>query len=584
MPFMPASLRPRRRLRFSPALLVLAAAVFFGPPTVRAQDYQVQFLVPGSYFHGIHGLAFDRDDQLYAGSVVGQTIYKVEVDSGDVSVRIGAPTGMADDIAFAPDGTMAWTSFLIGTLHARVKEDKNGPGVEVATGLPGINSLAFNKQGRLFASQVFLGDALWEIDISNLKEPDAAKRKPPQPPRKIMENMGGLNGFDFGPDGMLYGPLWFKGQVVKIDVDKGTMKVVADGFKIPAAVNFDSKGQLYVVDTALGQVIRVNVDSGQKTLIASVKTAIDNLAIDSRDRIFITNMADNGVYQVIAETGQVKTVVEGKLAIPSDIAVVSDGKTDTLYVADVFAFRRVDGATGEVKDMARMQADQLEYPFGIFANAKLVVLTSWFTNSVQTIDRATGRTLDMAHDFKAPVDAIALDDGSLLVLELASGELVRVRGPKGKDRATVAKGINGGVAMTLGNATTVYISELGSGSIIAVNLQTGAKTTVATGLKGPEGLDMLPNGLIAVAEVGTERLLSVDPKNGQIKVLVGNLAIGLPPYRGGPPMFVTTGVAVSKSGTIYVSSDKRNAIYKITPIIPPPAPPAAAAAPEPKKQ
>ncbi|HBT06597.1 MAG TPA: hypothetical protein DEB22_09265, partial [Alcanivorax sp.] len=63
---------------------------------------------------------------------------------------------------------------------------------------------------RLFATQVFMGDALYEIDRSG-----------EQPPRKIIEGMGGLNGFEFGPDGHLYGPLWFKGEVVRVNVESG---------------------------------------------------------------------------------------------------------------------------------------------------------------------------------------------------------------------------------------------------------------------------------------------------------------------------------------------------------------------------
>ena len=79
---------------------------------------------------------------------------------------------------------------------------------------------------------MFLGDALYEIDVEGVK-----------PPRMITEKMGGLNGFEFGPDDKLYGPLWFKGQVAKVDVDKAELTVVADGFKIPAAVNFRFQGQ-----------------------------------------------------------------------------------------------------------------------------------------------------------------------------------------------------------------------------------------------------------------------------------------------------------------------------------------------------
>ncbi len=173
---------------------------------------------------------------------------------------------MADDIAFAPDGTMAWTGFLTGDLYSR-KGD--GPVKKLASGLPGINSLAFRKDGRLYATQVFLGDALYEIDVEGVK-----------PPRKIMEKMGGLNGFEFGPDDMLYGPLWFKGQVARVDVDKAELSVVADGFKIPAAVNFDSKGNLWVVDTALGQLVQGRSEDRRE----EDGRAAQALARQSRDR------------------------------------------------------------------------------------------------------------------------------------------------------------------------------------------------------------------------------------------------------------------------------------------------------------
>jgi sugar lactone lactonase YvrE len=539
------------------------------PPQSPAPDqpstYLTQILVPGSHFHGVHGLAFDRDDQLFAGSVVGQSIYKIEPYSGEVDVNVPAPKGMADDIAFSADGAMAWTSFLTGQVFGRTKPDE--PIRELANNLPGINSLAFTKDGRLFASQDFLGDALWEIDTTALR-PDAPKADtPPKPARKVLDNLGGLNGFDFGPDGLLYGPLWSKGMVVKIDVDKKTITPVATGFKIPAAVNFanDKSGYLYVVDTALGQVVQVDVGSGQKTLLATVKPSIDNLAIDSRNRIFITNMADNGIYLIDKTTGQSRTIVEGKLAMPGDIAVFSDGKNETIYVADLFAYRSVDGATGQVKTLLRMHADPLDYPFNISVDAKHVVLSSWFTNTVELVDRLSGKPIETMHDFQMPSDTLELDDGSLLVLEMGSGSLLRVKGPGGKDRTAVAKELKAPVAMASAGPGAVYVTELGTGSILRIDLSSGAKTVVAGNLKGPEGIDVAPDGKIVVAEVGLRRVLSIDPKSGAMTVLANNLAIGLDGNKIGAPQYVPTGVAVGKSGAVYVSSDIKNAIYKLTP-------------------
>jgi len=516
-----------------------------------AQAYNVTKLVSGSAFHGVHGLGIDKTGRLFAGSVAGAALYEVDRSNGTAKIAIASPEGMADDIAFAPDGTMAWTAFLTGDLYSR-KGD--GPVKKLASGLPGINSLAFRKDGRLYATQVFLGDALYEIDVEGVK-----------PPRKIMEKMGGLNGFEFGPDGMLYGPLWFKGQVARVDVDKAELAVVANGFKIPAAVNFDSRGNLWVVDTALGQLVRVDPKTGAKKMIAQLKPSLDNLAIDDKDRIFVSNMADNGIQEVDPETGAARQVTSGKLALPGGIGVVSDGGKDTIYVADVFAYRTVDGATGEVTEPARMHADgvTLEYPMSATAKGGDVLLSSWFTGTVQLIDRKTGKTKEMLHGFKAPHDAVKLGDGSILVNELGSKSLVRASGEHGKDRNVVIGGLEGPVGLAAGSGDTVYVTEAFAGQVSKVE-SNGEKTVVAKDLKGPEGIALAPDGKLIVAEVGAKRIIQIDPANGTITEIAGNLPIGLAAAPGGLPSNIPTGVGVGATGVIYFSSDVENAIYKVT--------------------
>jgi sugar lactone lactonase YvrE len=535
------------------ARAAIAAALAVGATTAAfPQVYEVARLVPGSAFHGIHGLGFDKSGRLFAGSVAGAALYEVDRNAGTAKISISAADGgMADDIAFAPDGTMAWTGFITGDLYAR-KGD--GPIRKLASGLPGINSLAFRKDGRLYATQVFLGDALYEIDVEGAK-----------PPRKIMEKMGGLNGFEFGPDGLLYGPLWFKGQVVKVDVDKGDLTVVADGFKVPAAANFDSKGNLWVVDTALGQLVKVDPKTGTKKVAAQLKASLDNLAIDGQDRIYVSNMADNSIEEVNPDTGATKRVIIGQLALPGGIGVVTDGDKDTIYVADVFAYRTVDGITGKVSETSRMHADgvTLEYPMSATARGDFVVLSSWFTGTVQLIDRKTGKTLEMLHGFKAPHDAVRLADGSILVNEMGSKSLVRASGEHGKDRKTVVGDLAGPVGLVVTDDTTAYVTEAFAGLVSKIDLASGAKTVVAKDLKGPEGIALAPNGKLIVAEVAAKRVISIDPQTGAVTELAGNLPIGLASAVGTLPTNIPTGVGVGASGTIYVSSDIENAIYTI---------------------
>ncbi len=546
--------------------LVLAGSAFAQQATPAAPEYNQQFLVPGSWFHGVHGLAFNKDDQLFAGSVIGQTIYRVQVDSGEVDRVIDPPTGMADDIAFADDGTMAWTAFLMGKVYIR---KPNGKTIEVANGMSGPNSLAFGKDGRLFVSEVFLGDALYEIDLKNVDKPDF-KPFARSELRRIAEKMGGLNGFEIHKDdGFLYGPLWFKGQIVKINLETGAIEVIAEGFKTPAAANIDpqNRDNVYVVDTGTGGVWSVSLTSKAKKLVASMKPGLDNLAFDSRGRLFVTSMTDNGIYLVDKQTGAHKTIVEGKLAIPADLAVVSEGGKDTVHVADVFSYRTVDGQTGAVADVLRVHGDTHAYPIGISLGPKHTILTSWFSNTVEKVDRKTGKLVATLGDFAAPVDALEVADGTIYVAELASGNLVKVS-PDGKTRSTIAKELRGPVAMAQGPGNLVYITEIAAGAVTQIDVASGARKVVADGLAGPEGIDVGPDGRLFVAEVGQKRVVAIDPASGAKTVIASNLDIGLAPYPGGPPALVPTGVAVGRTGTVYVSSDIRNALYKLTPPAP----------------
>ncbi len=527
------------------------------------KEYDQRFLVPGSSFHGVHGIAFNKDDQLFAGSVVGQTLYHVQVDSGEVDRVVEPPTGMADDIAFADDGTMAWTAFLLGKVYVK---RPNGKVMEVASGLSGPNSLGFTKDGRLFVSEVFLGDALYEI---NLKDIDKPEFKPfaRKDLRLVAEKLGGLNGFEIRrDDGFLYGPLWFKGQAVKINIETGAVEVVASGFTTPAAENIDpqNRDNLFVVDTGTGNIWSVSLTSKAKKLVATLKPGLDNLAFDSRGRLFVSSMTDNAIYLVDKQTGAAKTIVEGKLAVPSDIAVVSDGGRETVHVADVFSYRTVDGVSGAVSDVLRVHGDTHSYPIGISVGPRNVLLSSWFSGTVQKVDRKTGKLGATLADFAQPVDAVESNDGTLYVAELGSGNLVKVS-PDGKTRSTLVKDLRAPVALAQGPNNVVYVTEISAGAVTQIDVGSGARKVVADGLSAPEGIDVGPDNKLYVAEVGQKRIVAVDPATGSKTVIASNLDIGLPTYPGGPPALVTTGVAVAKSGTIYVSSDIRNALYKLTP-------------------
>ncbi len=532
------------------SLLALAACGGGEPaaPAAPAAWTVSEFIGP-SPFHGLHGLAVEEDGTILAGSVVGQAIYAVNPASGEVTERMGPPDGMADDIAFGPNGEMAWTGYLTGKVFIQTK---GGAPKMISSGLPGSNSLAFTKDGKLYFTQVFLGDALYEADVTGA-----------QPARLIRKDLGGFNGFEVGPDGMLYGPLWFKNAIVKIDPATGKDTVVAAGFQIPAAANFGPDGNLYAIDTKTGEVKRIDMQTKAVTVIATLAPALDNLAIAKDGTIYVSNMADATIYAVNPADGAVRTIVSGPLATPTDLVITDGPEGEKLHVADVFAYRVIDTTTKQITDPLRMYRNETENQLGIGAGKSKVLITSWAAGMVQEVDRATGAA-KIHHGFTAPSDAIELADGRLIALEAATGS-IRLVTDGDTPGEPIVTGLNFPVAMTEAAAGKLYVTET-SGALASVDLATGTITRVLEGLAGPEGLDVGADGRVYLAEAGAGRVIAFDPKDGSKSVIAEGIRMGLPAAEGTLPAYTTSGVAVSKKdGSVYVASDITNAIYRITP-------------------
>lgn len=134
--------------------------------------------------------------------------------------------------------------------------------VRVATGRDRRNR-------KLSATQVFLGNALYALDPSGA-----------QPPRLIAKDLGGLNGFVVGPDGMIYGPLWFERSAVRVDPANGEVSVISASFETPATANLDGNSSVWVIDSATGELSKVALDSGA----TGVAVAADGSVCFSADR------------------------------------------------------------------------------------------------------------------------------------------------------------------------------------------------------------------------------------------------------------------------------------------------------------
>ena len=229
-------------------------------------------------------------------------IVLMDRETGEVLQRLGAAQGVTgpDDVTVAPDGTLYWTNYTSGEVCRRADHATTCQFVGAF-----INPITISDDGRLFVATAFpiFSDALYEID------PDLV-----QAPERIFNHAGMLNGMDWGPDGFLYAPSWTAANILRIDVDScdesewcENETIVNGTIPMPAAVKFDSQGHLFALDSSSGEVLEVDVNTGSLTVVAVLPIGLDNLAFDSEDRLFVSNIATGVVVEVLPD-GSTRTV------------------------------------------------------------------------------------------------------------------------------------------------------------------------------------------------------------------------------------------------------------------------------------
>jgi sugar lactone lactonase YvrE len=479
------------------------------------------------------------DGNVYAASVIGSEITVHDPRTGALLDRIGAERGVngPDDLVIAPDGTIYWTELIAGNV-GMLRPDGTWRTQLVA---PGVNPITLSDDGRLFVARDFLGDGLYELDPELLA-----------PPQVIIPDLVGFNGMDFGPDGLLYGPLFFGGAIVRIDVDAAVPapEIVATGFRIPGAVAFSPDGVLHAVDFAEGQVVRVDVDTGATEVLADVEGVLDNLAFGADGTLFTTAFADGQVL-TLTPGNQLRALNQSGFIAPGGVTVDDDG---SVWVADFFSIREMRSS----RNPATSFYDRFDPPGAGAASANTIdasgdhlITTGWFSNSVQVLDRADGSTVEDIRTLALPINAI--DHGGVLaVAQLGAGNVV--------DGRTGDVLLDGVLAYPLGLASdgsTLYVGDWALGQVWAVH-PGGPPTLLASGLVNPEGMTVDGDRLLVVEE-GADRVSAVDLATGAVSDVITGLALGDPVVPGAVPHGIVSSVDASDR-SIYVTSDIDNTV------------------------
>ncbi|MFN8446169.1 MAG: serine hydrolase [Caldilineaceae bacterium] len=504
----------------------------------------------GALRHSAQGMAFDKDGMLWITDLIGDDISVVNPATGEIVHRYGREAGIyaPADLAIADDGTVYWTQWDTGVVG---KIDQAGMVTHIAEVPPGVNEIVISPKGRLFVATCNMGDSVIEEVY-----PTGDK------PRLIHGDLG-LCAFrfgDWGPDGYFYGARTDLGEIARIDVDSGELSSVAAKLGYPADVKFDRAGTLTGADVTTGEVYRLDPTTGQKTVIATLEPGIGALVFDRNDHLYVSNEVNGSIVEVQAN-GAIRQVNPGGLIAPGGLTVVGD----TVYLADFLSIRGYNRQTGTQTVMIPKiyGISTLSDPLVVAADGENLLVTSWLYSSVQVVSPKTGEILATYSDFNTPTNAIRFQ-GDLIVSELGSGSVVRARGTDLTQRETLMQNLKEPIGLAATDQE-VWVSDSATGTvwqIIAAGQPLSTPKAIATNLAMPEGLAVGIDGSLLVVEAGTGRLSTIELETGERQTLATGLQTGLATANA-PSFWIFNGVAVDGDGNIYVSGDVANVIYRI---------------------
>lgn len=517
---------------------------------------ELEVLIQGAALvGGANGMFFDADDQLYVANVSGQSISVLDPDSGDIIDTLGPEQGVAfaDDVTFAPDGTLYWTEFAFGQVRGLTAD---GTPVSVAEGISSANPITVSDDGRLFVAQCFdaASNAIFELDPQGIEAP-----------RLILGDIPGCasNGMDWR-DGELYSPQWFAGRVIRVDVETGDVAEVTTDWPVPSAVKFDSQGQLHGVSYGTGEVVRIDLDTGARTLLTQLPVGLDNLAFDSSDRLFVSSAIDGFVVEVL-DDGTTDVVSPGGMNLPMGLALLGD----ELWVGEALSLRSYNKDTGEELQVVRNVlgiGPFMSSPGNVTAldDARLLLLDP-FSGGASIFDTATGM-VQAIEAFTTPADSEVFS-GGVVVSEIATGNIVLATGPTLSERQVLVEGLVAPTGLAA-DGDNLYVSSVATGLVLQVvrdgDVLLAPEPVTDVGFEQPEGMTVRSGGRLVVVEGGTASLQQIDLRSGDVTSLATELSF-LPPLPGLLPFQFLNDVVVDEDDVLHINGDGAAVVYTLGP-------------------
>jgi sugar lactone lactonase YvrE len=531
--------------------LVFSQAASAAGPKVLDPHYQVKRLVKDTLFPGCNGATIGMDGALYVVHTANGTTTRINLKTMKATgfVPPYAGTFITDDITSDDKGNFysTGTTPIVGEVY---RVDKNGMKTVIAKGFLAPNGIQYNKRtGRLFMSECFQGNRVFELDPTGVKEPRLL----------VKENVIAVpEGFDFDPDtNDLIIPDMGTGKILRVQPDTGEITMIAEKFAAPIALKVGPDKMAYFPELG-GTVYRLSLDGQKREKLAQLPPGLDNLAITPKGRLFITSYWDATVYEVATDgSGKFKTLFPKGPNQINGILI----KNNKVLISDAIMIRSVEKDHYVYTKLNAWAAHHMPLPIGLADGpGDQVFWPDPVNNAVAIGDPAKGEFKAIAGGLNRPMAVLmSKSEPKVYVAEYGAGQITEVSLTDGAKKA-LATGLEGPLALAVID-NTLYVAEAKAGRITKVDLASGNKEVFFSGVVGKVGaLGNDGAGNLLALDGASGRLFRINPKNLAISVVAQNLPVGYGLAGSYPVVEFPLSMAIGPKGDIYIPTAGRGLI------------------------
>jgi sugar lactone lactonase YvrE len=513
--------------------------------------YKMVQLIKNTVFPGVNGATIGADGALYVvHTAIGQ-ISRIDLKTMKAAPFVPPYAGLfiTDDISSDDQGNLyvTGTTPIVGEVY---RVDRNGKKTVIGKGFLAPNGIQYNrKTGRLFMTECFQGNRVFELDPAGIKEPKLL----------IKENIIPVpEGFDFDPVTQdLIIPDMGTGKILRVNPDTGDIKTIAENFAAPLALKVGPDKMAYLPELG-GAVYRLSLDGQKKEKLAQLPPGVDNLAITPDGRLFITSYWNATIYEVKTDgSGQFKTLFPTG---PNQIngIVFKDGK---LLISDAIMIRTVEKDQYVPTGLNAWASHGMPLPIGLADGpGDQVFWPDSVNNAVAIGNPAKGEFKAIAGELNRPMAVLmSQKEPKIYVAEYGAGQVTEISLSDGAKKV-LAKGLEGPLALAIID-NTLYVAEGKPGRISKIDLSGGKTEVFISGVVGKVGA--LANdsaGNLLALDGASGRLFRVNPNNLALSVVAENIPVGYGSTGSYPALEFPLAMTVDGKGNIYIPTAERGLV------------------------